>query len=53
MVQFQMFHKLVFIPVLFPMLLQMEILKIVCVLVFEQRAAVADIELQQMADDTI
>jgi len=56
MVQFQMFQKLVLILVLFPILLQKEILKIVCVLFFElmeQRAVVADIELQQMADDMI
>jgi len=42
--------------VLLPMLLQIEILKIVCVLFFElleQRAVMADIELQQMADGMI
>jgi hypothetical protein len=54
MVQFQMFQKRMLILVLFPMLLQMEILKIVSALIFElleQRAVVADIELQQMAGD--
>ena len=53
-VHFQMFQELVLILVLFPMLQQIEILKILCVLVFElleQRSVVADIELQQMAND--